>query len=121
MITQSRKAVDEDGRLCFVLLFSLLIKTDSFIHYLFCEKQLRLHICCSPDPQQSLRLFIGPVATSHLREQFSNARNSAMAYAFAYALNCGHTPTKSYSVGGLVNPDSFGVRSEDAIQSGLKC
>ena len=108
-----------DSVLCCCFLYT---NKNRLFHTLpFCEKQLRLHICCSPDPQQSLRLFIGPVATSHLREQFSNARNSAMAYAFAYALNCGHTPTKSYSVGGLVNPDSFGVRSEDAIQSGLKC
>ena len=76
MITHSRKAVDEDGPLCFVLFFLLYfiitIKTDSFIHYLFARNniQLRLYICCTPDPQQSLRLFIGPVATSHLREQF---------------------------------------------------
>ena len=78
MITHSRKAVDEDGRLCICVVFSsiytslLPIKTDSFIHYLFARNNihLRLHICCTPDPQQSLRLFNGPVATSHLREQF---------------------------------------------------
>ena len=84
MIAHSRKAVDEDGRLCFVFFFytSLLpIKTDyliitnknrSFIHYFFARNniQLHLHICCTPDLQQSLRLFIGPVATSHLRERF---------------------------------------------------
>ena len=128
MITHSRKAVDEDGRLCFVLFFLLYLiitnKNRLFRTLPFCEKQhsaalvhllhprssakpsslhwsssyqpfaravrtvgltreayafayalncghqLRLYICCTPDPQQSLRLFIGPVATSHLREQF---------------------------------------------------
>ena len=103
MIAHSRKAVDEDGRLCFVFCFffytSLLpIKTDSFIHYFFARNniQLRLYICCTPDPQQSLHLFIGPVATSHLCERFvpgSNARNSAkflIAYAFAYVLKWPH-------------------------------
>ena len=128
MITHSRKAVDEDGRLCFVLFFLLyfiITNKNRLFHTLpFCEKQhsaalvyllhprssakpsslhwsssyqpfdravrtvgltreayafayalncghqLRLYICCTPDPQQSLRLFIGPVATSHLREQF---------------------------------------------------
>ena len=41
MIAHSRKAVDEDGRLCFVFFSSSLlpIKTDSFMHYFFCEKQ----------------------------------------------------------------------------------
>ena len=89
---------------CFFFYTSLLpIKTDSFIHYLFARNNihLRLHICCTLDPQQNLRLFIGPVATSDLPEQLyqgSNVRNSAkflLAYAFAYVLNCGHTPTKS--------------------------
>ena len=67
MIAHSRKAVDEDGRLCFCVVFFFItsvlpIKTDSFIHYFFAKKQhqLRLHICCTPDPQQSLRLFINP-------------------------------------------------------------
>ena len=55
-----------------ILHYYIPIKTDSFIHYLFAKNniQLRLYICCTPDPQQSLRLFIGPVATSHLPEQF---------------------------------------------------
>ena len=76
MITHSRKAVDKDGRLCFVLFFLLYFiitnKNRSFIRYLFARNniQIRLHICCTLDPQQSLRLLIGPVATSHLPEQF---------------------------------------------------
>ena len=76
IIAHSRKVVDEDGRLCFVfflLLYFIITNKKRLFHTLpFCEKQhqLSLHICCTPDPQQSLRLFIGPVATRYLHEQF---------------------------------------------------
>ena len=64
-----------DSVLCFFFFYASLAITNKnrlFHTLLFARNniQLRLHICCTPDPQQSLRLFIGPVATSHLHEQF---------------------------------------------------
>ena len=92
---------------CFVLFFLLyfiITNKNRLFHALpFCEKQhsaALAHLLHPRSSAKSLRLFIGPVATSNLREQFvprSNVGNSAkflIAYAFAYTLNCGHTPTK---------------------------
>ena len=61
MIAHSRKAVDEDGRLCFVLFFfytSLLpIKTDSFTHYFFARNNISC-ACTFAAPQIPSKAFV---------------------------------------------------------------
>ena len=108
------KMVDSVLYVFFFYISLLPIKTDSFINYFLARNniQLRFHICCTPDPQQSLRLFIGPVATSLLRERFVPGVLTVATPP--------RNPIESYSVGGLVNPDSiqiafFCVRSAYAI------
>ena len=62
MITHSRKAVNEEGRLCFVCFFSytslLPIKTDSFIHYFLREttSAALAHLLHSRSPAKPLSL-----------------------------------------------------------------
>ena len=94
------KMVDSVLCVCSFFYTSFLpIKTDSFIHYFFCEKQHSAALAHLLHPRSLAKPSSLHCSSSYqpfAREVHTRGLTKFLiAYAFAYALNFGHTPTKS--------------------------